>query len=114
MQKISKWPVYEQNEISAATEVLRSGKVNYWTGNKVKEFEIAFANYHSVKHAIAVSNGTVAIELALRALGIGTGDEVIVSPRSFLASASVILQVGATPIFADINLDTQNLDPEEH
>lgn len=106
------WPVFADDEIEAVANVLRSGKVNQWTGPEVSEFEKAFADYIGVKHAVAVSNGTVSLELILRAWGIGPGDEVVVSPRSFLASASTIAFIGATPIFADVDLETQSLNAE--
>jgi dTDP-4-amino-4,6-dideoxygalactose transaminase len=103
---INPWPYYEQDEIDAVTKVLQSGKVNQWTGSEVKLFEQEFADYHSVKHAIAVANGTVALELALKGLGIGEGDEVIVPSHTFLATASSVVAVGAVPVVADIELYT--------
>ncbi len=106
------WPRFEADEIAAVSRVLDSGKVNYWTGDEGKNFECEFSGYLGVPYAIAISNGTVALELILRALGIGPGDEVIVTPRSFVASASVVLWQGATPVFADIDRDSGNLDPE--
>lgn len=106
------WPHYEADEIAAATEVLTSGRVNQWTGEKVKAFERAFADYIGQPHGVAVFNGTVALELALIALGIGPGDEVIVTPRSFIASASTVTTVGATPIFADVDPDSGNISAE--
>lgn len=109
---VQKWPVFEPNEIKAAVDVLKSGKVNQWTGSKVKQFEKDFANYVGTKHAIALANGTLAIELALYAIGLQPGDEVIVTPRSFIASASSITICGGTPIFADIDPDSQNITAE--
>ncbi len=106
------WPYYAEDEIAAATEVLASGRVNQWTGEKVKAFERAFATYIGQPHAVATFNGTVALELALIALGIGPGDEVIVTPRSFIASASAVTTVGATPIFADVDRDSGNISAE--
>lgn len=106
------WPHYAEDEITAVAEVLRSGKVNYWTGDTVREFEQAYAQALGVRHAIALANGTVALELALRALGIGPGDEVIVASRTFVASASCIVSVGATPVFADVDVDSQNVTAE--
>lgn len=111
-QPFPPWPFYADDEIQAVADVLRSGKVNQWTGPDVSEFERAFADYIGVKHAVAVANGTLSLELILRAWGIGPGDEVIVSPRSFLASASTIAFIGATPIFADVDLETQTLHAE--
>lgn len=103
------WPVYEQDEIDAVEAVLRSGKVNYWTGTVSRDFEKDYAAYVGVKHAIAVGNGTLALDLAWIALGIGAGDEVVVTSRTFLASVSSIVLAGATPVFADICPDSQNI-----
>jgi dTDP-4-amino-4,6-dideoxygalactose transaminase len=105
------WPHYAEDEVAAVAAVLRSGKVNQWTGDKVRAFETALAAYHGVPHAIALANGSVAIELALISLGIGPGDEVIVTPRSFIASASSVDLVGATPVFADVDARSQNITP---
>lgn len=109
---ISPWPYYEVDEIEAASQTLRSGKVNYWTGELGKQFEQAYAESVGKKYGIALSNGTVALELALRALGINAGDEVIVASRSYVASASCVLLVGATPVFADIDIDSGNISAE--
>ena len=106
------WPSFDQDEIDAVNRVLHTGKVNYWTGEEGFSFEREFAAFHGVKHAIALANGTVALELALRVLGIGPGDEVIVSPRSFIASASCIVLQGAIPVFADVDRDSQNFTME--
>jgi dTDP-4-amino-4,6-dideoxygalactose transaminase len=106
------WPRFDNAEISAAKRVLASGRVNCWTGEEVERFEHRFAEACSVAHAVAVSNGTVALELALRALGIGPGDEVVVTPRTFIASVSSIVLCGATPIFADVDRTSQNFTPE--
>jgi len=103
------WPYYEEDSIQAVTNVLKSGKVNQWTGNEVKMFEKEFSEYIGTKYAIAVSNGTTALELALYALDIKEGDEVIVTSRTFVASANCIITRGATPIFADVDLKTQNI-----
>jgi dTDP-4-amino-4,6-dideoxygalactose transaminase len=103
------WPYFDSEEIDAATAVLRSGKVNYWTGIEGREFEKEFAAFTKCKHAVAVANGTVALELALYALGIGPGDEVIVPSRTFIASASCAVMRGAIPIIADVDAESQNL-----
>jgi dTDP-4-amino-4,6-dideoxygalactose transaminase len=108
-QKAPPWPFYAEDEIAAVTEVLQSGKVNQWTGSRVFEFEKRYAEYLGLPHAIALANGSLAIELILRAYGIGPGDEVIVTPRSFMASASSVDLVGATPVFADVDPVTQNI-----
>src|ERR1035441_7154197 len=92
------WPCFEEDEIEAATAALRSGRVNYWTGDEGRQFEQEFAAYTGVKHAIAVANGTVGLELALYALGIGPGDEVITTCRTFIASASCVVMRGAVPV----------------
>lgn len=103
------WPVYDDEQISAVTEVLRSGKVNYWTGTICRQFEAEYARSLGVPHAIAVANGTNAIELALEAFDIGPGDEVIVPCRTFLATASSVVTRGARPIFADVDGQSQNI-----
>ena len=103
------WPKFSDEEIIAVSKVLKSGNVNYWTGQEGLLFEKEFASYVGVNHAVAVSNGTVALELCLRALEIGIGDEVIVTSRTFLSSASAIIMCGASPAFADIDLESQNI-----
>jgi len=108
----SRWPCFTDDEISAVSCVLRSGRVNAWTSDEVSLFERDFGEYVNIEHCIAVSNGTVALELALRALGVGFGDEVIVTPRSFVASASCVLGVGAIPVFADIDSVSGNLSAQ--
>ncbi|VVE34947.1 DegT/DnrJ/EryC1/StrS family aminotransferase [Pandoraea cepalis] len=110
--KLSPWPSFTQEEIDAVAGVLRSNKVNYWTGNESREFEKEFAAYVGSRHAIALANGTLAIDLALKVLGIGKGDEVIVTSRTFLASASSIVNAGAVPVFADVDRDSQNITAE--
>ncbi len=106
------WPHFEQDEIEAAAAVLRSGKINYWTGQEGREFEREFAAFTGCRHAIALANGTVALELALYALGIGPGDEVIVPSRTFIASASCAVMRGADPVCADVDPVSQNLTME--
>jgi dTDP-4-amino-4,6-dideoxygalactose transaminase len=106
------WPVYAEDERDAVERVLLSGKSNYWTGEEGKLFEQEFAAWCGVSHALCVCNGTIALELALRGCGIGKGDEVIVTPRSFLASAAAVVAVGATPVFADVELNSGNLTVE--
>lgn len=103
------WPYFDSEEIEAAAAVLRSGKVNYWTGTEGREFEKEFAAFTGCKYAVAVANGTVALELALYALGIGPGDEVIVPTRTFIASASCAVMRGATPVIADVDANSQNI-----
>ncbi len=99
------WPSLDENSIKAVEEVLRSGKVNYWTGPKGMEFEKKFAEWQGSKYAINVSSGTAALHVALTALGIGPGDEVIVPSYTFIASSFSIIQAGAVPRFADVNID---------
>jgi dTDP-4-amino-4,6-dideoxygalactose transaminase len=106
------WPSFEADEIAAATEVLKSGKINYRTGEQGRRFEKEFAAYTGSQHAVAVANGTVALELALCALGIGAGDEVIVPSRSFIASASCVVMRGAVPVIADVDATSGNVSAE--
>jgi dTDP-4-amino-4,6-dideoxygalactose transaminase len=108
----SPWPSYSQEEIAAVSKVLASNKVNYWTGTVCRDFETAFAEYIGSKHAIALANGTLALDLALKVLGIGPGDEVVVTPRTFIASVSTVVTAGAIPVFADVDQDTQNITAE--
>lgn len=103
------WPYYSSEEVAAVNRVLESGKVNYWTGEQGRLFEREFAEYCGSKYAVAVANGTLALELALRSLRIGPGDEVITASRTFIASASCIVACGATPIFADVDPNSQNI-----
>lgn len=106
------WPFFAADEIAAATACLSSGKVNYWTGQEGHEFEREFAAFTGCRHAIALANGTVALELALYAMGIGAGDEVIVTSRTFIASASCVVMRGATPVLADVDPVSQNVTAE--
>lgn len=103
------WPHYDEDEIAAVTRVLRSGRVNYWTGTEARSFEREYAAAIGVPHAVSLANGTVALELALQVLGVGPGDEVVTSPRSFIASASCAVMRGAQPVFADVDRDSQNI-----
>jgi dTDP-4-amino-4,6-dideoxygalactose transaminase len=106
------WPHFEHDEIDAAVEVLRSGKVNYWTGDEGRLFEKEFAAFVGCDNAVAVVNGTAALECALKALGIGPGDEVITTSRTFIASASCAVMLGARPVIADVDHDSQNVTAE--
>lgn len=106
------WPHYAEDEAAAAAGVLQRGDVNYWTGTETRSFETEFAARTECTHAVALMNGTVALEAALRAVGVSPGDEVVVTPRSFVASASSVAVVGATPVFADIDPESQNLTAE--
>jgi dTDP-4-amino-4,6-dideoxygalactose transaminase len=103
------WPFFADDELDAVAEVLRSGRVNQWTGPYVDEFTRSFVARMGGNYGIALANGTLALELPLRVWGIGAGDEVIVSPRSFVASAACVSFVGATPVFADVDRDSGNI-----
>ncbi len=103
------WPAFAEDEVDAVSAVLRSGKVNYWTGEQGRAFEDEFAAYCGTRHAVALANGTVALELALRVLGIGPGDEVIVPPKTFIATASAVVMCGARPVFVDVDGQSQCL-----
>jgi len=108
----SPWPSFTEEEADAVKQVLLSNKVNYWTGHECREFEKEFSKFSDSRYAVAVANGTVALDLAFKALGIGVGDEVIVTSRTFIASVSSIVNVGAIPIFADVDRDSQNITPD--
>ena len=105
----SPWPSFSTEEADAVNNVLLSGKVNYWTGQECREFEKEFAEFADADFAIALANGTVALELALKSVGIVPGDEVVVTSRTFIASASCIVNAGAVPVFADVDRDSQNI-----
>jgi dTDP-4-amino-4,6-dideoxygalactose transaminase len=109
---MTQWPYFDEEQVEAVARVLRSGKVNYWTGREGRLFERDFAEACGARFAIALANGTVALELALHVLGIGPGDEVIVTPRSFVASASAVVLRGARPVFADIDGVSQTITAE--
>jgi dTDP-4-amino-4,6-dideoxygalactose transaminase len=108
----SHWPSFTQEEADAVSRVLLSNKVNYWTGSEGRKFEKEFAAWCGAEHAVALANGTLALDLALKVLGIGPGDEVVVTPRTFIASASCVVTAGATPVFAEVDADSQNITPE--
>lgn len=101
------WPSYSKEEVALVADVLAGGLVNYWTGTHGRQFEAEYANYLGVCGTVALMNGTVALEASLRALGIGEGDEVIVPCRTFIASASCVVAVGARPVLADVDPVTQ-------
>lgn len=109
------WPSFTEEEVNAVSTVLRSNRVNYWTGEECRQFEREFAKWSECAHAIALANGTVALDLALQGLGIGAAngglptDEVIVTPRTFLASVSCVVNAGAVPVFADVERDSGNI-----
>lgn len=105
----SPWPSFSEEEAEAVKSVLLSNKVNYWTGEESRCFEREFSDWTGAKYAIALANGTLALDVALKALGVGRGDDVIVTPRTFLASVSCVVNAGARPIFADVDPDSQNI-----
>ena len=108
----SPWPSFTDEEVDAVAETLRSNRVNQWTGEHVRQFETEFAQWCGTGYAVAVSNGTLALDLALKVLEIGLGDEVIVTPRTFMASVSSVVTAGAKPVFADVDRDTGNITHE--
>ena len=105
----SPWPSFTAEEANAVQQVLLSNKVNYWTGTECREFEKEFAAWCGTRHAVALSNGTLALDVALKALGVGPGDEVVVTPRTFIASVSCVVNAGATPVFADVERESGNI-----
>ncbi len=105
----SPWPSFSKLEADKVRDVLLSNKVNYWTGIECREFEKEFAYFTGSKFAVAVGNGTLALDLALKALNVGIGDEVITTPRTYVASVSSIVTAGAKPVFADVDLNSQNI-----
>ncbi|MCL1067044.1 DegT/DnrJ/EryC1/StrS aminotransferase family protein [Shewanella olleyana] len=105
----STWPSFTKEESDAISRVLLSNKVNYWTGNEGRSFEDEFSSWTGCNYSVALANGTLALDIALKALKIGNGDDVITTPRTFLASASSIVTAGANPVFADVDLNSQNI-----
>ena len=105
----SPWPSFTDEEADAVRSVVLSNKVNYWTGTECREFEKEFAAWCGTRYAVALSNGTLALDLALKALAIGPGDEVVVTPRTFIASISCVVNAGATPVFADVEAESGNI-----
>lgn len=108
----SVWPSFTEEESAAVQQVLLSNEVNYWTGNECRVFEQEFAAWCGARHAVALANGTLALDLALKALGIGPGDEVVVTPRTFIASVSCVVNAGAVPVFADVDRESGNITTE--
>jgi dTDP-4-amino-4,6-dideoxygalactose transaminase len=103
------WPSFTVEEADAVHRMLLSNQVNYWTGIQCREFEREFATWCGVRHAVALANGTLALDVALKALGIGPGDEVVVTPRTYIASVSCVVNAGAVPVFADVDADSGNV-----
>ena len=110
--QFSPWPMFDDKEADSVRKVLLSNKVNYWTGDECKKFEKEFSEFSDSKYAVALCNGTLAIDVALKALKLSNGDEVVVTSRSFIASISTIINSGLLPIFADIDLSSQNITPK--
>jgi len=106
------WPSFNAEEADAIQKVLLSNKVNYWTGQECRLFEGEFAKWSGSRYAVALANGTLALDVALRALGIQAGDEVIVTSRTFIASISCVVNVGAIPVFADVDKNSGNITPD--
>ena len=105
----SKWPIYDQTLTRGISKIISSGKVNYLFGKYGREFEEKFSNFHKIKYSVAVSNGTVGLELALASFNFKKDDEVLVTPRSYYSSASCIIRNNLKPIFVDIDPSTQNI-----
>jgi len=108
---MTNWPNFSNEEVKAVSDVLLSGKVNYWTGQNCRKFEKEFVAWSDTKYAVALANGTLALDAALNALNVSIGDEVIVTSRTFIASVSSIVNAGAIPIFVDVSRSTQNITP---
>jgi dTDP-4-amino-4,6-dideoxygalactose transaminase len=108
---VAPWPCFSTEEADKVREILLSNRVNYWTGQETRSFETEFADWTRTRHAVALTNGTVALDLALKAMDIGPGDEIIVTPRTFIASVSSVINAGATPVFADVDHDSGNISP---
>lgn len=107
--QFSPWPSFTAEEAAKVANVILSNRVNYWTGEECRAFEKEFADWATTSHAVALANGTLALDVALKAIGVLPGDEVVVTPRTFFASASCIVTAGATPVFADVDRDSQNI-----
>lgn len=104
-----KWPTYSSSEIKKVKEILNSGKVNYWTGDNCNNFENKFAKHFNKKFGISVATGSIALDLAIKSLNLKKNDQVLVTPRSYIASASCVISQNLMPIFVDIDLNSQNI-----
>lgn len=109
---LAPWPCFSQVEADRVRNIILSNRVNYWTGTEGREFEKEFAAWIGTQHGVALANGTLALDVALKGLAIGPGDEVVVTPRTFIASISCVVNAGATPVFADVDHDSGNISPE--
>ena len=105
----SSWPIYTKEETAKVIKVLKSNKVNYWTGIEGKKFEKEFSNFFKIKYTCAIANASLGLECALKALNVKNGDEVIVPSKSYVSSASCVVNVNAKPVFADVDLNSQNI-----
>jgi dTDP-4-amino-4,6-dideoxygalactose transaminase len=105
----SPWPSFSIEEAKAIERVLLSNRVNYWTGTECRDFEQEFSKWVDTKYAVSLSNGTLALDVALKALNVSAGDEIVVTPRTFIASVSCVVNAGATPVFADVESDSGNI-----
>ena len=99
---IASWPFYSEAEVNAVSEILKSGKVNYWTGENVKKFEEEFSKWVGVKKSLSISNGSLALSASYLSIGLKEGDEIITTPRTFLATSSSAMLLKSKPIFADV------------
>ena len=106
---LPKWPYYDNEQIELAKNILASGNVNTWTGSETLNFEKEFSQYHNTKYGIALANGTVSLTAAYSAIGLKHGDEIITTPRTFIATSSAAVMVGAKPVFADVEIDSGNI-----
>ncbi len=109
MEIKSSWPRFEKDEVEAAKKVLESGKINYWTGGNGKSFENEFTSWCGTKRSIALANGSLALSAAYQAIGLNKYDEVITTPRSFVATALEAYIKGAKPVFADVDINSGNI-----
>ena len=109
----STWPIHTKKEISEVLKVLTSQKTNYWVGNKCREFEVSFSKYIGISYGITVANGSLALDAAVQSLNLNQNDEIIVTPRSYMSSASCIIKAGHKAIFVDVDLNSQNICPEK-
>ena len=110
--KFSPWPSFTNEEIESVKNVLSSNKVNYWTGDECRKFEKEFAAWSDSEYAVSLANGTLALDIAFKALDIGSDDEVIVTSRSYIASVTSIINANATPVFVDVDPISQNISPK--
>ena len=106
------WPIVSSREINVINKVLKSNKLNYWSGHRCQEFESKFAKYFQIKHAISLANGSVALDIAIKCLGLKKNSEVIVTPRSYISSVTSVLNNNLKPVFVDIDLNSQNIESE--